>query len=621
MTLARNVLIATATLFAAMFLFWITAPGPLKQNIIFNALAQVGCVPNPNLQGPPNMVNGCPIPVEGLNKLLGAKSTFFVVTAYGAKGDGSTNDSPAAIAALAACGSAGGGFVYFPPTGAAYRLASSMGAAPNGCQVRGMGGVNVPGLYDNTEAHWTASGSWLRCEDLIASCVQLAGTGSSIEGINFWYTQPTPGATTCASAPCNFVPGWTPTTYPYSITIPYVNNTGNWIENIAIINGYDCIDVEGTGNGISLMRSHIEHVLLNCFDRDIKMVSVDNTLSMFDVREDPIWFQGSLEVLNYTEGTAGHGIGWDVHYVANLQASHIEWFKKRVAILLTDGQANNGFGALAFAGANWQGEQWSFNEVCQAMAVAAADTHFAGGSAGNGVGWNVLHNVIAAADTDTSKASPQQCAAGKPFFDFGSDNVGVEIDGLNVAFADTIAKIGNGSSGYLKIPNVRAQKYSAFTAAQPAFIAGNGAYPDVHGDFLAVSPNSGAGPFLSGVPIAPFSILGEAQVGANVQQVASLSLGTLPASPSAAGVSRRWGFRKDTANEAGANAGSNLFIDRYADNGTFIDSPIAIDRATGQISVPDGFKLTLPTSPPSGSGAGYLCLDSLGQAYIKASCP
>lgn len=47
---------------------------------------------------------------------------------------------------------------------------------------------------------------------------------------------------------------------------------------------------------------------------------------------------------------------------------------------------------------------------------------------------------------------------------------------------------------------------------------------------------------------------------------------------------QRWAFRIDD-NETGTNAGSNFFIRRYNDAGTFIDAPLSINRANGRVSV------------------------------------
>lgn len=608
--------LALLVLGVALIVFWNTASTPVRQDVVFQALAQTGCVPNANLSGtPPD--NGCPLPASVLNRMLHPSYAFYVVQNYGAVGNGSTNDTPAVNLALAACGSNGGGYVYFPPSGASYRLQTALSAVPAGCQVHGMGGFNAPVVSptgaDNTEADWTKTGTWFRCEDTVNTCVNLANNGASIEGVNFWYTQPTPSSTTCASPPCAYQAGWTPTTYPYTVTVQDTA-AANSIDNVVIVNGYDCIDLEGTGNGLAMMRTYVSNVLINCFDNDFKFNSVDNTLSMHNIREDAIWYQGSLQVFNFVENTPPHGIGWKVSYLANIQATNVEISWKRLGILLTDGQAQNGFGSLAFAGADWQISNISFNEVCQAMSVANGTTHFAGGSAGNGVGDNYLMNVTAFADTNTSNAT--QCAGKTPImFNFASDNVAVDIIGLNVGYSNTIAQIGGGSSGWLRITNARAQQYSAFNAGQPAYIAANGAYADIHGDALAIVPASGAGPYFSGSAIAPFPMIGTGQVvSPSASAPADLNFGLFPPSPSAAGAVTYWGWRMDT---------SQNFALRAYSNGTYAFSPLMVNRENGATAFGGNVAMTgdANASKPSivsgfGSSPSVVGSDNAGRVTV-----
>jgi hypothetical protein len=48
---------------------------------------------------------------------------------------------------------------------------------------------------------------------------------------------------------------------------------------------------------------------------------------------------------------------------------------------------------------------------------------------------------------------------------------------------------------------------------------------------------------------------------------------------------RRWSIQTDSASEAGGNAGSNFRISRRSDLGNFIDSPLYIQRSTGNVGV------------------------------------
>lgn len=51
------------------------------------------------------------------------------------------------------------------------------------------------------------------------------------------------------------------------------------------------------------------------------------------------------------------------------------------------------------------------------------------------------------------------------------------------------------------------------------------------------------------------------------------------------GTSARWAVVSDSSSETGSNAGSNFYVSRFDDNGTFIDTPIGINRATGVVSL------------------------------------
>jgi hypothetical protein len=47
----------------------------------------------------------------------------------------------------------------------------------------------------------------------------------------------------------------------------------------------------------------------------------------------------------------------------------------------------------------------------------------------------------------------------------------------------------------------------------------------------------------------------------------------------------RWNIGATDAAESGSNAGSNLFIDRFADNGDFLERCFNINRSTGNVSI------------------------------------
>ena len=574
--------IATTVLFAALVVFWSTAPLPLRQNIVF-AATPVACFPNPNASGPPNMTNGCPLPASILNMFLNSNYTFFVVTSYGAKGDGTTNDTGAFNSAEAACQAGKGGFIYFPPTGASYRLVTAPNPVPSGCQVRGMGGMHWPGPNDNVESDWTGSGTWFRCEDTVNTCFSLSGNGSSVSGVNFWYTQPTPPTTGCVGTPCAMTHNWTPTTYPYTITVGGSENF-NYLSDINIVNATHCVDFEGPSNGVAGIYTYGNNLFLTCFVNGIKFHQIDDTISLHNIRHDVWWFPSSSDVLGYTEGDsthAGHKIDWELAYVANLQASDVEFGNSALAMHFTDATVTAGFGPLTLAAGNMQLTNISFNEVCQAMSVAATTTHITGDSH--------VTNIIAYADTGTSNTT--QCAGNTPnFFNLNSDNVNITFNNTSVGFINTLINLGNGggTSRAVFAGGMSIQQYSAFTTGLHAFVSNNGHIVITEG-LQYVGAAASAGSPLSGTFFDPPTSAGYGMAGiaGTARQL------TIYTTPSAGGLPvARWGIFGDTVSESGSNAGTNLALGGYNDAGSFLGNSLYCTRSNGGCAF--GGNLTIP---------------------------
>lgn len=69
--------------------------------------------------------------------------------------------------------------------------------------------------------------------------------------------------------------------------------------------------------------------------------------------------------------------------------------------------------------------------------------------------------------------------------------------------------------------------------------------------------------------------------------------------------STRWTVTKEGSTESGGNAGSNLQIRRYDDAGVFIDAPVSIDRATGDVTLAHKLTVTEAVTIPAGTAAGH----------------
>lgn len=65
----------------------------------------------------------------------------------------------------------------------------------------------------------------------------------------------------------------------------------------------------------------------------------------------------------------------------------------------------------------------------------------------------------------------------------------------------------------------------------------------------------------------------------------------------------RWQISADTGAESGSNAGSNFIINAYADDGTYLSSPIYVIRATGEVRFGGLAKLLVTTVAALPAGA------------------
>jgi hypothetical protein len=418
------------------------------------------------------------------------------VREFGAIGNGTTSDSTAIQSALSAANLQGGGIVWAPPTGAAYVISNGL-TLGSGVHLLGAGGLNWAfNSFDNTESDWTGQNTWVKCQDTTNPCITVDGNGDEVRGINFWYVQPTPPHGTQCSAPCTFTTSWTPTYYPYTILVNGNSNfTRLWYLNI--VNAYDCIDWEGPPDGIAGIYSSMEHMSLGCANVGTRFHLIDNTLALSDLRYEMWWYQGSSDWWGWLEGSGNH-VDWDVEYLANVQASNIEFSFSGLAMKFTDATVGSGFGGVTFAAANMQLSNISFNEVCQGMAVANTTTHVTGN----------ISNLILAADTTTSSVSGQcanQSGATNPSnfaLHLASDNVNLFINGLNGSDVQGVAYIGGGGvgppHGQLHVAQPAVQAYSAFQSNTPAFMTDStGSVVDLTGlNWIHPSPSSG--PVVSG---------------------------------------------------------------------------------------------------------------------------
>jgi hypothetical protein len=554
------------------------------------------------LQVAPNTGTGCWIAnFNGVSTLIS--------TVWGTKGDGATNDSTAAQNALTASGLLGGLPVFFPPTGHAYLFNTGLvagSASLTNVSLEGSGGLYWPGYDDNTEGDWTAHGTWFHCTDTVNTCISLSGNGGHVKGINFWYTQPTPPGSNCGTT-CTFTHDWTPTTYPYTITVQSPQNF-NHISDISVINATNCIDIEGPTTGVGSFETYIEHSQLGCFNTGVKFGKVDNHVDLHYVDFLVLWYQAYNDVWGYMEGDStvtGHKVDMDMYYLSDASFEGVQFYQSWAAIRATDATVGSGLGSVTFAAQGLQFANTNFNQVCQAIVLAANTTHF------NADFTNTVLNI----DPQTSVISGQCGDEWPDAINVNSNNADVSFTNINGFEAQTLANIGGGTSGGLHLSGRVRITYSSFATGAPAINVNTGGFIDMVGGINNLFPASGGGAQCAGAcrnwPVVPGGdswIAGP--TGVNRQQLYLTITNT-------GGFDTRWGTFEDNTTESGSNAGSNFGIARYADSGSFIDTPLEITRSTGLVSLEDG--LNVVGGYQAAGTAGVTCSGSPTSSFASTS--
>ena len=441
-------------------------------------------------------------PNSGTGCWLASLGAEIDVRVFGAVCNGSTNDSTAFQNALNAASALGGRVVRVPATKHSCILGSGISistAGYSGTTLKGTAGLYMPGFYDNTESDWTQFGSWLHCEDTVNACVTLSGNGSAIEDLNFWWTQPTPPSGTSCATPCTMTHNWTPTAWPYGILISNPQNF-NHVSGVNMVNGTNCIDIEGPTTGVGTIATYIEHSLLGCFTRGTKFHYVDNAIDIHDVNYQIFWYQFSSDLVGWTEGDANHignKIDWDIQYLADLHAEGVQFYQSYAAMMGTDATVSSGLGNVTFAMQAGQMANMNFNQVCQALILAANTTHFSARMA------NIALNV----DPQTSypQNSVNQCGSAFPYaFNVNSNNAHVAINNLDGYYVQSVANIGGGTAGEFSVFGMRTKNYSAFANGANAFNVNTGAVLDIPADMNAlVSTATSPGYTFVGTPNWP----------------------------------------------------------------------------------------------------------------------
>lgn len=387
--------------------------------------------------------------------------------------------------AFNACYAAGGGVVRVRSGGAAYHIATGLTETGNVCGLVGDRVPNWPGPV-GTEAQWTAYGSWLACDDLTKPCLKFSGSGYA-DGLNFWRTQPTPSGTAGVSwTPSDVATAGTlPPNYPWSIQF---TQNFSWAKNIQLANVSYGINFEYPVNAnIAGTYSGLEHIWGGCFVTCLRIKSANDTMRISDYHGRLLWNIGNSNVIDWKET---HSTGWDLEYVDNLQADAIEFYKEATSIFFADATAVYGTGTATHAAENLQLSHVSFNQVVQAVNLAAGTTTVSAN----------FSDVIGQSDTDTNRAAGF-------FFNLASDNADVTFNGLDLsAVGNSVMSVGSGNRGRVTINGgvkVRSPLQASGTSysgygylgnGSPAFVLARGSTLSVPGGVQDVVAGPSAGP-------------------------------------------------------------------------------------------------------------------------------
>lgn len=381
------------------------------------------------------------------------------VLMFGARGNGTTDDSAAFGNAASFVASRGGGDLQIPETGAAYLIGRGFSLG-NGVRLTGSGSRVYPGSTA-TVAQWTATGAWLRSTDTQNPTVTLAGHGSAVRGINFIRTQAIPGGS------------FTPTIYPYEIKVLATFFTIADVMTVATTHDIWIAYTAASGGGTF---SSISNLFSGGLIRGIKFDNVNDTMYASNIHHRNNYYSSDAAVANYIRANK---IDWDVGYLDNIMVDSVEFFQSAVAIQMSDQTCLGNTHSLY----NAQFSNVQFNLTTVAMKVAARNTTAKAS----------LSNVLSQSYSDFGAVESSDT-----LFQLNSDNVDLNFQNFRCNSAGgSLMTVGGGSGGAVSVNGLLVLRYSAATAGQTCFAANPGSFITLYG-VSQITPFAGAGPRLAG---------------------------------------------------------------------------------------------------------------------------
>jgi hypothetical protein len=247
----------------------------------------------------------------GCATVAGAVCAGTSVSAYGAKGDGATDDTAAIQSAISAASAAGGGSVVF---NVARYYTTGTFVVPQGVVLCGA----VEGPFDVQTANpaATAIAPTLLVTNASAPFITLQGIGAGVTDLLFYYpNQVSPNAST-------------PTKYPYTIL---VKAPGTKVVRSMVTNAYDFLDIESG-------RVLAQNLFIGAFHYGVNIdhaydhVTLRNLISQvyWDILNNGV-YPSAIDTWVYS-----NGIALVVNRADSLEVHDFNVFSHFAGILLTD---------------------------------------------------------------------------------------------------------------------------------------------------------------------------------------------------------------------------------------------------------------------------------------------
>lgn len=371
---------------------------------------------------------------------------------WGAKGDGTTDDTAAIQAALSAVSALGGGTVYLPPTGHPYLISNSV-YIPNGVVLAGTKGKSYPGATA-TNAQWAATGTWVQPTHATNAAFVLLGNGSGITGISFIHNQTIPSGGS-----------WSPTTYGYCIE---VQASFSLVSDITIVNASHGIYYHYTTGSGGGTHCSLKNVCISAYQVRFRTSCVNDTMYVSNLHLRNLWYSSDARVVTYLRANT---IGWYCGYTDNIIVDGLEFFEDRGFYFENETCLSN---THSLYNATLSNVQFNLPEV--SMSVATTSTTVTG----------YFSNVVAQAGNAFGYTWSTT------MFNLGSNNVDLIFSTLRVNDAGgTVINLGGGTGGKIRITDLDIKAYSTISAGQSAIVVNAGSSLCL-GSYRIVKP-AGAG--------------------------------------------------------------------------------------------------------------------------------